>query len=418
MLISFTILYNSNINAFNGGTQMNPFRFNSNTSEVDSDLVQEEMFGIEYEQLIDEEDQSELPFDAEKIRIEQRMLSLKYMKELIDLDLLNLYPDFQRNKVWKEIKRKSLLIESLMLRIPIPAFYFYEDEDSVLHVIDGLQRLSTINEFLNGEFKLKGLQYLQDSCDGKYFKDLDAKYVSRIYMTQLAVNVIDARTPSQVKYDLFRRINTGGVSLNAQEIRNSIAKPRIRDFLKRLAHSSSFQAATDGGVNDMRMAAQELVLRFIAFYFAYNYKTFELDYHKSDLELFLDRAFDQLNAMNDQKLVEIEKAFNRAMNNAHELFGEYAFRKYKLSELRQSGRRKLINKSLFTSWSVLLAEPGLDLGISKTFSDNAVHELAKLIERNEDYSNALTIGTNATSRVAMNFYITREFWEELRIDIR
>jgi hypothetical protein len=397
---------------------MNPFLINSNTHEIDLEIIQEESYGIEHEQLIEDEDKSEVPFDAEKIRIEQRMLSLKYMKELIDLDLLNLYPDFQRNKVWKEIKRKSLLIESLMLRIPIPAFYFYEDEDSVLHVIDGLQRLSTINDFLNGDFKLKGLQYLQDSCDGKFFKDLDAKYVSRIYMTQLAVNVIDARTPSQVKYDLFRRINTGGVSLNAQEIRNSIAKPRIREFLKRLAHSPSFQAATDGGVNDMRMAAQELVLRFIAFYLAYNYKTAELDYHRSDLELFLDKAFEQLNTMNDQTLIEIEKAFIRAMSNAYELFGEYAFRKYRISELNQSGRRKLINKSLFTSWSILLAEPGLTLEVSKEISEEAVVKLANLIENNEDYSNALTIGTNAASRVEMNFNITRQCWEELSLDIR
>ncbi|QCJ44717.1 DUF262 domain-containing protein [Bacillus sp. S3] len=397
---------------------MSQFDFTRDNIDDEIDKIKEESFGVEYEVLLEDEQQTEVPFDAEKIRIEQRMLSLKYMKELIDLDLLNLYPDFQRNKVWKEIKRKSLLIESLMLRIPIPAFYFYEDEDSVLHVIDGLQRLSTINEFLNGDFKLKGLQYLQDSCDGKSFKDLDAKYVSRIYMTQLAVNVIDARTPSQVKYDLFRRINTGGVSLNAQEIRNSIAKPRIRDFLKKLAHSNSFLKATDGGVNDTRMAAQELVLRFIAFYLAYNYDTNELEYHKSDLELFLDRGFEKLNSMNESKLTEIEKAFTQAMNNASGIFGEYAFRKYKSSELNEPVRRKLINKSLFTSWSVLLAEPGLKVTINEFASKNAVYTLANLIETNEDYSNALTIGTNAAPRVDMNFNLTRHCWEELRLDFQ
>ncbi len=396
---------------------MDSFNSNSNEDELDLERIEKESFGIEYEELLDDEEISELPFDAEKIRIEQRMLSLKYMKELIDLDLLNLNPDFQRNKVWREIKRKSLLIESLMLRIPIPAFYFYEDEDSVLHVIDGLQRLTTINEFLNNELKLKGLQYLQESCDGKRFKELDAKYVSRIYMTQLAVNVIDARTPSQVKYDLFRRINTGGVSLNAQEIRNSIAKPRIRDFLKRLAQSSSFKIATDGGVNDTRMAAQELVLRFMAFYMSYNYQTKELDYFKSDLELFLDRAFEHLNGLNEAKLQELEEVFINSMRNANSLFGEFAFRKYKSSELKEdTRRRKLINKSLFTSWSVLLAEPGLVVPSSKDLSAKAVYQLAELIEKNEEYSNALTIGTNAASRVQMNFSQTRRLWEELQID--
>lgn len=398
-----------------GGKIMNPLDIYK-AEELNYDQIQETSFGLEYEEHVEDEI-AERPFDAEKIRIEQRMLSLKYMKELIDLDLLNLNPDFQRNKVWKEIKRKSLLIESLMLRIPIPAFYFYEDEESVLHVIDGLQRLSTINEFLNGKFKLKGLQYLQETCDGKKFQDLDAKYVSRIYMTQLAVNVIDARTPSQVKYDLFRRINTGGVPLNAQEIRNSIAKPRVRQFLKRLANSNAFLNATDRSVNDMRMAAKELVLRFVAFYMAYNYKTGEINYQMSDLELFLDNAFEQLNSMGDSKLKELEEAFIQAMNNAHKIFGEYAFRKYKLSELN-SGRRKLINKSLFSSWSVILAEPGLSLNPTKEFSFVAVQRLAEELENNEDFSNALTIGTNSMTRVKINFRKTRQLWEEIRLDYR
>mgnify|MGYP001127242351 CR=1 FL=1 len=390
----------------------------NNKAELDLEKMETESYGIEHEELLNNEENSEIPFDAEKIRIEQRMLSLKYMKELIDINLLNLYPDFQRNKVWKENKRKSLLIESLMLRIPIPAFYFYEDENSVLHVIDGLQRLTTINEFLNGEFKLRGLQYLQESCNGKTFRELDAKYVSRIYMTQLAVNVIDARTPSQVKYDLFRRINTGGVSLNAQEIRNSIAKPKTRKFLKRLAHSDVFKNATGGGVNDIRMAAQELVLRFMAFYMAYDYKRKELHYSKSDLELFLDNAFEYLNQMNEGELNQLEQTFMRAMNNVHALFGDFAFRKYRTRELEEELiRKKLINKSLFTSWSVLLAEPGLVMYGNNSTRKKAIFQLAKLIEEDEDYSNALTIGTNAASRVEINFKQTRNFWEELRVDI-
>jgi len=387
-----------------------------NIYDIDNEKKQEdEQAGLEYER-IEEEDKIETPFDAEKIRIEQRMLSLKYMKELIDTGLMNLSPDFQRNVVWKEIRRKSLLIESLMLRIPIPAFYFYEDEDSVLHVIDGLQRLTTINSFLDNNYKLKGLQYLQETCDGMYFSDLNAKYVSRIYMTQLPVNVIDARTPSQVKYDLFRRINTGGVSLNAQEIRNSIAKPRVREFLKRLAYSESFIKATGGGVNDMRMAAQELVLRFVAFYSAYDYKIGRINYHKSDLEYFLDQAFEQLNIANEEKLLHLEKAFIKAMDNAYILFGDYAFRKCNFSDL-QSGRRNLINKSLFVAWSVLLAEKQLKNNVFINKIDNPIRMLARMIEKDEDYLRAITIGTNSARQVEMNFTKTNKLWEKLNFDI-
>ncbi|PEQ92943.1 hypothetical protein CN481_14230 [Bacillus sp. AFS006103] len=366
--------------------------------------------GIEPESLMEVESE-ETPFDADKIRIEQRMLSLKYMKELIDTNFMNLSPDFQRNRVWKEIKRKSLLIESLMLRIPIPAFYFYEDEESILHVIDGVQRLHTINDFLNDKFKLKHLQYLHETCDNKYFDNLENKHKQRIFMTQFSVNIIDARTPSQVKYDLFRRINTGGVSLNAQEIRNSIAKPHVRKLLKRLSHSEEFKLATDNSINDDRMAAQELVLRYIAFYMAYDYRNRELNYKKSDLELFLDNAFEKINKMNEIELSLFEENFKKSMRNAYLLFRNKSFRKYNKSNI--NGKKQLINKSLFTSMSVILSYTRINPLISESKQNMVFQMFVDLITKDQQYSDCLTIGTNSINRVHYNFYLTRILLEEI-----
>lgn len=378
------------------------------------DFLESNEDGTEIEEQ-DEFESNETPFDAEKIRIEQRMLSLKYMKELIDSNYLNLSPDFQRNKVWKETKRKSLLIESLMLRIPIPAFYFYEDEDSLLNVIDGLQRLNTINDFLNDRFRLKNLQYLQEVCGGKTFSELDNKYKTRIYMTQFSVNVIDARTPSQVKYDLFRRINTGGVPLNSQEIRNSIAKPHVRKFLKRLANSQEFLLATDNGVNDVRMSAQELVLRFIAFYLAYNFDSHELKYYKSDLELFIDKAFEKVNKMSIQELDEMENEFIFAMSNVYKLFGKFSFRKYdKVDQENGYKRKKLVNKSLFTSLSVILSQYEIDdIESRKDILKIALRKLSDLVSEDEQFSSCLTVGTNVARNVQYNFYRIRLLVEEI-----
>ncbi|MGK4118331.1 DUF262 domain-containing protein [Lysinibacillus capsici] len=378
-----------------------------NSTELETDGTEPES--------IEEWESDETPFDADKIRIEQRMLSLKFMKELIDEDLMNLSPDFQRNRVWNEPRRKSLLIESLMLRIPIPAFYFYEDEDSILHVIDGLQRLHTINDFLNGKFKLKHLQYLHESCDNKTFKELENKHKQRIFMTQFSVNIIDARTPSQVKYDLFRRINTGGVSLNAQEIRNSIAKHSVRNFLKRLANSTEFKIATDNGVKDDRMGAQELVLRYVAFYIAYDFKTRALDYNKSDLEIFLDNAFEKLNKMDEIELSKFETCFKKAMKNAQILFGKKSFRKY--NRININGKKKLINKSLFTSLSVILSY--IDSELLKSISDKnlAFDKLVDLITENTQFSDCLTVGTNSVKNVLYNFCQTRILIEEILKDV-
>lgn len=378
-----------------------------------ADSYQNNNDGIEEEQEIEFESE-ETPFDAEKIRIEQRMLSLKYTKELIDSNFLNLNPDFQRNIVWRDNKRKSLLIESLMLRIPIPAFYFYEDEDSFLNVIDGLQRLNTINEFLDGKFKLKNLQYLQETCGGKTFYGLDNKYKTRIYMTQFSVNVIDARTPTQVKYDLFRRINTGGVPLNSQEIRNSIAKPQVRDFLSRLAKSEEFLRATDNGVNDTRMAAQELILRYMAFYMAYDFSYSELHYMKSNLELFIDQAFEKINKMGKNELEYLENNFLIAMNNSFKLFGKCSFRKYDQNDFNINIRRKkrLLNKSLFTSLSVLLTNYSSGI-LDKVGEGEALDKLTELLSNDEQFSNCLTVGTNSAQNVQYNFLKVRTMLEEL-----
>ncbi|WP_139025376.1 DUF262 domain-containing protein [Acetonema longum] len=370
------------------------------------DAYEEELLGFEYEEQIpDTEESPEKPFDADKIRIEQRMLSLKYIKELLDVHKLELSPGFQRNRVWKDNRQKSLLIESLMLRIPIPAFYFYEDENSNLYVIDGLQRLSTIQDYLDNKFRLTGLQYLGEAVNKKMFSELSDKYVSRIYQTQLNVNIIDARTPSQVKYDIFRRINTGGISLNAQEVRNSIAKTKVRQLLKSLSTSTEFFKATGGGVNDLRMGAQELVLRFIAFYRIFDFSTGEVNYSRGDLEQHLDETFDLLNKATDSELHIYEKAFLKAMNSAYALFGNYAFRSCRPNDLRDGARRKLLNKSLFTTWSVILAHSNLSENTLLGLRKKTVRLLANEIEMNEAYSKALSIGTSATSQVKTNFRI-------------
>ena len=241
--------------------------------EIEIEKKKAEYAGVEYEaEGIGEEsgEEAEQPFDAEKIRVDQQMLSIKYMLELMEQNLIELNPGYQRRRVWKDNKRKSLLIESLMLRIPIPAFYFYENEDGKYQVIDGQQRLTTIKEFVNGEFRLTGLEYLGSDYNKKKFEDLDTKYIQRIYRTQIAVNILDARSPKNVIYDIFRRVNTGGMNLNPQEMRNAICKQEVRDFLVKSTCNHNYLSATRGRVCDDRMDSQELVLRFYAFYKAYD----------------------------------------------------------------------------------------------------------------------------------------------------
>lgn len=372
--------------------------------------LEAEEAGIDYEfenVENDEEEEKEQPFDAEKIRVDQQMLSVKYMLELMDQNLIELNPGYQRRRVWKDNKRKSLLIESMMLRIPIPAFYFYENEDGQYQVIDGQQRLTTIREFVNGEFWLTGLEYLGKDYNKRKFKDLDTKYVQRIYRTQIAVNILDARSPKNVIYDIFRRVNTGGINLNPQEMRNAICKQEVRDFLIKSTKNENYLLATRGKVKDDRMDSQELVLRFYAFYKAYDYEKNVLHYDYPNIAAMLDDSIEDLNKMQPNKREELYQKFDLAMKRTYEAFGEYAF-----SKIQREGRtvkRNLdyINKSLFSSFSVLLLNHGYDDINIKKQQPKILLSLADALE-NHYYTNSITIGTGDRRNVYANFEFSRE----------
>ena len=216
------------------------------------------------------------PYNPDDIRVHQKQFSIKFIEEMIENGDIDFTPDFQRNFVWNSIQ-KSKLIESLLLRIPLPIFYFAEDKEGRLTIVDGLQRLTTIKEFMNNEFSLNHLEYLDDGVKGRYYKSnpekkqlgIDAKYYRWFNMSQFAVNVIDPSSPYKVKYDIFRRINTGGKPLNNQEIRNCLSSKKLRTLLLEMSALEEFKEATNGSVRGTRMADREIALRFISFYGAY-----------------------------------------------------------------------------------------------------------------------------------------------------
>ena len=388
--------------------------YDDNSLDIKIGKLEAEEAGVDYEfENIenDEEEEKEQPFDAEKIRVDQQMLSVKYMLELMEQDLIELNPGYQRRSVWKDNKKKSLLIESLMLRIPIPAFYFYENEDGKYQVIDGQQRLTTIKEFVDGGFRLSKLEYLGKEYNKKKFKDLDTKYVQRIYRTQIAVNILDARSPKNVIYDIFRRVNTGGVNLNPQEMRNAICKQEVRDFLVKSTQNENYVMATRGRVKDDRMDSQELVLRFYAFYRAYDYEEKFLDYDYPNIAAMLDDAIESLNKMNPEKREELFQKFNLAMKRSYEAFGKYAFSKIQRDGSGVKRNLDYINKSLFSSFSVLLLSPDYDNVDIKAYQEKLLSGLADALE-NHYYANSITIGTGNRRNVYTNFDYSRKVLEE------
>lgn len=315
--------------------------------------------GVEYtDDAEDPADDFEHPYVAESIRIDTKPFNISLVYEMIEEGDINLSPDFQRKFVWTDIGAQSRLIESIMLRIPLPNFYMAQDRNGVLQVIDGLQRLTVIRRFLKNEFRLKNLKYLREE-EGKFFRShdpdqsIDQRYRKRIMQTQIMVNIIDPQTPMDVKFDIFKRINQGGRSLNAQEIRNCMSSPETRNLIQSLSESDEFLRATDNSIGSGRMQDQELVLRFLAFRLAHY--TLSGNEYTGNLNRVLDHTIDVLNEAPELLINALRADFLNAMNNAYHLFGEYAFRKCLHEHLEPSSTRRLINSALFTTWSLTLA---------------------------------------------------------------
>ena len=206
------------------------------------------------------------PYPTADIHIEKATFSVYELKRKIGLNgksILN--SSFQRNEVWKE-KQQIELIESVLMGLPLPLFYFSKNTDGRLIVVDGRQRLTAFFKFMNDGFALKNLKHLPSRYEHK-FSELDSLTQSKIEDYQLQAYLILPPTPDQVQYDIFERVNRAGTPLNKQEIRNAINQGKSTELLNKVVQSSPFKETTaDAFAKDKRMKAQYLVLRLISFY--------------------------------------------------------------------------------------------------------------------------------------------------------
>lgn len=356
------------------------------------------------------------PYNPDKIRVESKNFSLRQIYDMIKVGDLNLHPDFQRNLVWDNF-RKSRLIESILLRIPLPMFYFSQDNDGVLSVVDGLQRLSAIYEFMENKLVLKDLEYL-DNCNDKTYKGtqnkIDDKYIRWFNMTQIVVNVIDPQSPPKVKFDIFRRINTGGRPLNAQELRNCLAGNGLRETLKRMVNLDSFKSATSKSIKDTRMDAQELALRFIYFYRLCFIEKQGVAAYSGNMDDELDKLVDEIGKTEMKDLGTYVTAFDKAMTGAEWLFGKHAFRKVHKDTTPESGK-SVINKALFVSMSVLLSRKNMAT-IQHLPRYAKLSELGREMDENSEYRYYMSYGTNGKKNIECAFRVAEKLLTDIEND--
>lgn len=334
------------------------------------------------------------PFNPNEIEIETPPYTVGYLMDRLSFNEINLNTEFQReNNLWS-LEMQSRLIESILLGLPLPAFYF-DTQNPKWDIVDGLQRCSSIFNFcVDKNFALTGLEFLGNRdgvtfLDGKKFDDLDRTLQRSIITRPITVNLIK-KADKKVRFILFKRLNTGGLELTPAEIRNAVYQGKPADIIKELAKLEEFKEATEYRIPSKRMQDRDFVSRFAAFYLI-DYKEFE-----PGLDDFINKS---LNLLETTEKVRIINDFKSSLNLSIEIFGNDAFRK----RFDENGNRRPINKAYFEV-------------ITVTFSKLNESEKQKLLANKElfktnlitlmnsfRYSNSLSGGTGTKDSVNIRF---------------
>lgn len=283
------------------------------------------------------------PFNPAQIDIKFSQMIIGAIIKRIQYKELDFDSEFQRKAGLWSNKQKSQLIESIFLNIPLPAFYFDATNQNKWVIIDGLQRLTSIKEFVvDKTLKLSEMEFLSD-LNGKTYDQIPRSLQRRIDETDITAYIVNPATPPNVKYNIFKRINTGGLVLEPQEIRNALFQGSSTRYLKKLAQCEAFISATGKSIHSDRMQDREFCLRYVAF------TALPLVEYKGNLDDWLNRAMIYLNKQNDADFEHMFSKFCNVMRYSEELFGNHAFRK-----MASDGRRRPINKAIFEGWSYII----------------------------------------------------------------
>lgn len=352
-----------------------------------------------------EEEAIENPFSTKDIKITSANIVLPSLINKIKYDELEI-PKFQRKaNLWSK-KQMSRLIESVLLKLPLPIFYFDVTNPDKWIIVDGLQRISTIKKFFVDKEKplrLTSLEFLTQ-LNGKTYDELDRSFKRTIEDTNLITYQIEAQTPKKVRYSIFNRINTGGLSLNAQEIRQALNQDgKAVEFLEKICENNIFKNIVK--VSSSRMLDRELVLRFMAFNLI---DAQEFPY--SNMSQLLDEAIERLDDIkNDNELDILEKKFFNVLNLSEIILGNnHGFSR----SIAFENKTKTLNRSMFDALTVCFDEiKDKEKFIkNKEIFKNGFIQLLR--NENSELSKSVTEGTSGKKVIDKRFSIVRKLIEE------
>lgn len=330
------------------------------------------------------------PFDPNDIDVDISVVNLGSVLDQLEFKEIDLQPEFQReSNIWSPVQ-KSRLIESVLLGLPLPSFYFSEDSaTNKLIIVDGLQRLCAFTDFcINKTLALRGMQFLKE-LEGKTYQDMDRTQIRRIKSLKITLNTLRKNTPQRVKLVIFQRVNTAGVPLTPQEMRNALYQKKATDLLRSMVALDSFKDATGGKIPSKRMTDCDFANRFLAFHLC------RKDYD-GNLDGFMGDALEKVNKMSQEEIDDLLRIFDSSMSVCYQLLGSTAFKR---PNPERPGSYLKINKAIYEALSVSIASLSsseqMILLQRKTQFQNEIYSLFT----QEDFIKSITSGTAKVPQV-------------------
>lgn len=256
--------------------------------------------------------------------------TISALRDKLDRGQLDLQPRFQREYVWSQRPElPSRLIESLLLKIPIPPIYFGKVPGGRLEVIDGQQRLTTLVKYVGNQFPLHKLHRIS-SLNDKFFKDLTKEQQEKILDEPIRTIVIDAAGNTELRYEIFERLNRGSMALNEQELRNCVYRGPFNELLAELEKDFNWRKVKGGNTPDGRFKEREMILRFFAF-------ANRLPQYTGNLKRFLNEYMEQFAPREEAALKTHATMFRQTMQNIYAVFGTKSARLYEVNPRTNSG---------------------------------------------------------------------------------
>ena len=334
----------------------------------------------------------QLDLDNLELDVREIPFTISTLLQKIKRGQLILTPAFQRRQVWK-ITQQSQFIEAILLNYPLPPLFLNQDREGRYLIIDGLQRTSTLRNFLEDRFALQGLERLH-GINGKRWSGLSSDLHSRIEDRTLNCYVLKPSVPLPVINDIFARINTGGTQLNRQEIRHALNQGAATKLIDDLAADPNYREWIGTLLNPRRMGDVEAVLRCVAFA-----RVDPETAYRDDMDEFLVRTMKELNsAAAAGELGIIARQFGQVWPLARRILGEDAFR------LPTPHTRGRINLAIMESVYRVFASP--PEGWFAAHAERLKKNYAKLLT-DVDYLDAVRYATGDKNRVRARFRVAR-----------